>query len=61
MQLSVMYRFYGLTGAKGHLAWSYLAGYSVTLLALLTAIGKLRPGAKVVWRQTTYSAPNSEK
>jgi len=56
LQLTVMYRFYKLAGAKGELAWSYLAGYVVTTIALAVSIMKLRPGARVVWRNTSYSA-----
>ena len=60
MQLTVMYRFYKLAGARGELAWSYLVGYFITMITLVMAMLKLRPGAKVTWRNTSYSAPVSD-
>ncbi len=54
-QLTVMYRFYRLAGARGELCWSYLLGYAVTFVALVMAIGKLRRGATVTWRNTRYA------
>ncbi len=57
VQLSVIWRFYRLTGAKASLAWAYLAGCAVALVALVSAIRKLRPGAQLVWRSTSYTTP----
>ncbi len=54
IQLTVIYRFYPLIGAKGYLAWTYVLGCGVTMLALLGAISKLRKGARLVWRNTEY-------
>ena len=54
IQLTVIYRFYPLIGAKGYLAWTYVLGCAITMLALLGAISKLRKGARLVWRNTEY-------
>jgi hypothetical protein len=54
-QLSVIWRFYRLTGAKASLTWAYPAGVIVTIIALVGSLRKLRPGAQVVWRSTTYT------
>jgi len=55
MQLSVVYRFYPLAGAKASMAWTYLLGCLIGSLALILALGKLRPGARLTWRNTTYT------
>ncbi len=57
MQISVIWRFYKLTGACKSLAWTYPIGCVVTLAALIIAMTKHRRGATVVWRNTTYSRP----
>ena len=59
MQLSVAYRFYPLTGAKASMAWTYAMGCLIGSLALILALGKLRPGARLTWRNTTYTRPPS--
>jgi len=56
IQISVIFRFYKLLGAKPLLAWSYPLGCVVVLLSLSIALSKLRRGAKVTWRGTSYSA-----
>ena len=55
MQLSVIYRFYRLIGARSSLAWTYPLGCAVGMASLLVAMGKLRKGSAVVWRNTTYT------
>jgi len=55
VQVSVVARFYRFTGAKASLAWAYLLGCGVALVALVGALRKLRPGAQVVWRDTRYT------
>jgi glycosyltransferase involved in cell wall biosynthesis len=55
VQLSVIWRFYRFVGAKAGLAWTYLLGCAVTIVALAGALRKLRPGAQVVWRDTRYT------
>ena len=55
IQISVIYRFYRLVGARPELAWTYLLGCIVIMASLASAIRKLRPGAKVVWRSTSYT------
>lgn len=54
MQLSVIFRFYRLLGARASLAWTYPLGCAVGMAALLVAMGKLRKGSAVTWRNTTY-------
>ena len=56
IQISVIFRFYRLIGARPLLAWSYPLGCLVVLLSLSIALSKLRKGAKVTWRGTSYSA-----
>ncbi len=56
MQLSVIYRFYDMVKARSGLFWSYPLGCGVGLAALVMALGKMRKGAKIAWRNTTYSA-----
>ena len=55
MQLTVIFRFYRLIGARASLAWTYALGCAVGMVALLTAMGKLRKGSAVTWRNTTYT------
>ena len=55
MQLSVIYRFYGIAGAPPLLAWSYPLGGGIVVAALLMAMTKHRRGAAVVWRRTRYT------
>jgi cellulose synthase/poly-beta-1,6-N-acetylglucosamine synthase-like glycosyltransferase len=54
LQLTAIYRFYGLIGARQGMAWSYPLGCGVALAALLMSLSKLRKGSKVAWRNTTY-------
>jgi cellulose synthase/poly-beta-1,6-N-acetylglucosamine synthase-like glycosyltransferase len=60
MQLSVIYRFYRFIGARADLAWTYPLGCAVTLAALGMSLSKHRPGARVVWRGTTYSGASQK-
>jgi cellulose synthase/poly-beta-1,6-N-acetylglucosamine synthase-like glycosyltransferase len=55
MQLSVIYRFYGIAGAKPTLAWTYPIGCCVVVVTLLMAMSKHRRGATVNWRNTRYA------
>jgi len=57
LQISVIARFYRLVGARPWLAWSYVLGCVVTIAALVVSLTKLRRGAKLTWRGTSYSAP----
>ena len=54
IQLSVILRYYRLIGARAHLFWTYPLGGLVTACALVASLTKLRPGAKVVWKSTSY-------
>ena len=56
MQFSVIFRFYRLINARAELAWTYPIGCVVGIVALILAIGKLRRGARVTWRNTTYTS-----
>jgi hypothetical protein len=60
MQVSVIYRFYALVGARKELAWTYLLGSGVILVSLIVALGKLRRGAKVTWRGTGYASGSAK-
>ncbi len=55
MQLSVIYRYFHLASGRRWLAWTYPLGCIVTIIALVQGILKLRRGAKVVWRSTSYA------
>ncbi len=56
LQLYVINKFYRMIGSKGIFALAYPLGCVITLLSLIIALGKLRPGAQVVWRNTSYSS-----
>jgi len=56
MQLTVIYRFYKLIYAQPRLAWTYALGNLIACVALIVALTKLRSGAKVTWRSTSYSS-----
>ena len=57
MQLTVIFRYYRLLGGAPWLAWTYPLGCVMTVISLVSAIGKLRRGAKVVWKSTAYVRP----
>jgi chlorobactene glucosyltransferase len=57
LQLSVIYRFFKLIGSKASLAWSYPVGCLVTMWVLVLSLSKLRKGANIVWRNTSYAKP----
>ncbi len=54
VQIGVIYRFYGLIGAKPRFAWVYPLGCAAGAVALILAMTKLRRGATVTWRDTKY-------
>ncbi len=56
LQVSVIYRFYKLIGARYDLAWSYSIGCVIAMIALIMSLSKLRKGAKLVWRDTHYQS-----
>jgi len=55
LQLSVIYRYYKLTNVCKWLAWTYPLGCILAMTALATAMTKHRKGAKLTWRNTTYT------
>jgi glycosyltransferase involved in cell wall biosynthesis len=57
VQLSVVLRFYRLVGAHPWQALTYALGCAVTAAALVKALLRFRPGAKLTWRGTSYSPP----
>ena len=59
IQIAAIYRFYSLIGSRRELAWTFPIGAALALATVLMAISRLRPGAKVVWRGTTYTAVRS--
>jgi len=56
LQISVIYRFYALIGARKELAWTYVIGCAMAILSVAISLTKLRKGATVTWRGTTYSS-----
>jgi chlorobactene glucosyltransferase len=54
-QLTVIYRFYGLVGARQRLFWSYPIGCAVGMVCLGVSLSKLRKGAAITWRGTSYA------
>jgi cellulose synthase/poly-beta-1,6-N-acetylglucosamine synthase-like glycosyltransferase len=60
-QLVTIFRFYRLIHARPWLTWTYLLGCVITMCCLLSALGKLRKGAKIVWRNTSYSSDHAAK
>jgi len=54
MQVTVIYRFYSLIGARKWLAWTYPLGCAVATAAVMVSLSKLRKGAKLTWRGTSY-------
>ena len=55
LQLSVIFRYFRLLGAWTWLFWTYPVGSLITAWALIGSLGKLRSGAKVVWKSTAYT------
>jgi len=56
LQISVIYRFYKLIGAKRQLAWTYVIGCAMAIASVCIALSKLRKGATVTWRGTKYNS-----
>ena len=55
MQLSVIFRYYRLLGNSGVLALTYSMACIITLVVIVISMTKLRAGATVTWKSTTYS------
>jgi cellulose synthase/poly-beta-1,6-N-acetylglucosamine synthase-like glycosyltransferase len=55
MQLSVIFRYHRLLGNAGWLAITYSLACIITLVVIVVSMTKLRPGATVTWKSTTYS------
>jgi hypothetical protein len=55
MQVSVIARFYRFIHGRPGLAWTYPLGCVMAMWAAVLAIGKLRRGARLVWRATAYA------
>ena len=56
IQLSVMFRFYALVGARKSLFFTYPLGSLIAIYAVISALLKLRKGATVTWRGTSYTS-----
>ena len=54
-QMTVLLRYYPLVNAKRSMIWTYPLGCLICFIALVSAMFKLRPGAKITWRNTTYA------
>ena len=55
MQLSVIFRYYRILEGRPGLFWTYPLGCLVTMFALIGSLAKLRRGASLVWKSTTYA------
>jgi len=55
MQMSVIFRYYRLLGNSGVLALTYSMACIITLVVIVISMTKLRAGATVTWKSTTYS------
>jgi len=55
MQMSVIFRYYRLLGNAGALAVTYSMACIITLVVIIISMTKLRPGATVTWKSTSYS------
>ena len=55
LQLSAIARYYRLIGVTRGLFWTYPLGCAITLVILVNSMLRLRPGAAVVWKSTTYT------
>jgi cellulose synthase/poly-beta-1,6-N-acetylglucosamine synthase-like glycosyltransferase len=55
MQLSVIFRYYRLLGNAGALALTYSMACIITLWVIVISMTKLRPGATVTWKSTSYA------
>jgi hypothetical protein len=55
IQYSVILRYYKLIDAKTAYGWLYPLGALMAVLALLSAVAKHLPGAKLTWKGTTYA------
>lgn len=60
MQVSVIGRFYKLIKAKPVYCLTYWLGCLITLYAIILSISKLRKGAKLVWRNTSYAVTTKD-
>lgn len=60
-QLSVFFRFRRLIDARPDLFWTYPVGCIVASLSVVLALTKLRPGAQVTWRNTTYTRGDPDR
>jgi chlorobactene glucosyltransferase len=52
LQLTVMYRYYGLIDGRPWLFWTYPLGSCFAVLSLCLSLSRLRKGSVVTWRGT---------
>ncbi len=57
IQFSVLIRFYRLCDLNGWKAWTYPLGNIVAVYALVFAMTRHLPNAKVIWKDTKYAKP----
>jgi len=55
LQLSSIFRYYRLLGSKSWLFWTYPIASLIVGAALVGSLTKLRRGATVVWKSTSYA------
>ena len=59
MQQSVIFRYYRLLGNAGTLSITYAMACFITLYVIIISMTKLRPGATVTWKSTSYAKTKS--
>jgi cellulose synthase/poly-beta-1,6-N-acetylglucosamine synthase-like glycosyltransferase len=59
LQLSAIWRFYPMTGARRSLFWTFPLGGILALGIIATAFTKLRKGATIAWRGHHYASKGS--
>ncbi len=58
-QISAVWRYYRMTGARADLVWAYPLGCLIALYTIGISLSRLRKGSRVTWRGTAYTAPQS--
>jgi hypothetical protein len=59
LQQSVIFRYYRMLGNAGTLALTYAMACVITLYVIIISMTKLRPGATVTWKSTSYAKTKS--
>ena len=59
LQLSLIARYYRIAHVTRGLFWTYPLGCVITLVILVNSMLRLRAGATLVWKSTTYTKPTA--